>query len=93
MATGLSLHPRLEQPLYQQLFEQITTRICSGTWPSGFRLPPTRELASELLTHRNTVVRVYQELESSGFVYSAVGKGTFVVGSCSTTKVPLPTAE
>jgi DNA-binding transcriptional MocR family regulator len=77
-ATGLSLSTKSEQPLYQQLFEQISGRIRTGTWPPGYRLPPTRELATELSAHRNTVVRVYEELEDAGFVSSTVGRGTFV---------------
>ncbi len=77
-ATGLSLSTRTAQPIYAQLFDQISGRIRNGTWPAGFRLPPTRELATELSAHRNTVVRVYEELEEAGFVSSAVGRGTFV---------------
>jgi GntR family transcriptional regulator/MocR family aminotransferase len=77
-ATGLSLSAKSDQPIYQQLFDQIAGRIRTGTWPPGFRLPPSRGLADELATHRNTVVRVYEELESAGFVASTVGKGTFV---------------
>jgi GntR family transcriptional regulator/MocR family aminotransferase len=44
----------------------------------GFQLPPTRELARELSTHRNTVARAFEELEASGLVHSTVGRGTFV---------------
>lgn len=65
-------------PLYQQLFDQIAERIRSGAFPEGFRLPPTRALADELGTHRNTVVRAYAELEAAGFLTSTVGRGTFV---------------
>ncbi len=77
-STGLSLSAKSEQPLYQQLFDQISGRIRTGTWPPGYQLPPSRELATELSAHRNTVVRVYEELESAGFVSSTVGRGTFV---------------
>jgi DNA-binding transcriptional MocR family regulator len=75
---GLVLDPALETPLYQQLFDQIAERIRSHAFPSGFRLPPSRKLADELGTHRNTVVRAYSELEQSGFLISTVGRGTFV---------------
>lgn len=75
---GLSLDPALSTPLYQQLFERIAERIRSGAFPTGFRLPPSRRLAEELGTHRNTVVRAYSELERSGFLSSTVGRGTFV---------------
>jgi DNA-binding transcriptional MocR family regulator len=76
--TGFRLDPGLPDPLYQQLFDQIVERVRSGTFPAGFRLPPTRRLAEELGAHRNTVVRTYADLEGAGFVVSCVGRGTFV---------------
>lgn len=75
---GIKLDPRAEEPLYRQLFDQIVARIQSGTFPPRYRLPPTRALARDVDTHRNTVVRAYQDLESAGFVVSSVGRGTFV---------------
>jgi DNA-binding transcriptional MocR family regulator len=75
---GIKLDPRADEPLYRQLFDEIASRIQSGTFPPRYRLPPTRVLARDVATHRNTVVRVYQDLESAGFVVSRVGQGTFV---------------
>jgi GntR family transcriptional regulator/MocR family aminotransferase len=76
--TGLSLDPSRDEPLYQQIFDQIVERIQSGAFAPAYRLPPTRHLATELATHRNTVVHAYAALESAGFVSSEVGRGTFV---------------
>jgi GntR family transcriptional regulator/MocR family aminotransferase len=80
MASGLGIHVRedFEEPIYQQIYDQVVDRVKSGTWPEGFRLPPTRALASELGTHRNTVVRAFEELATAGFLVSTVGRGTFV---------------
>lgn len=75
---GIRLEPGSETPLYQQLFDQIVERARTGAFPGGFRLPPTRTLATELGTHRNTIVRAYAELELAGFVSSTVGRGTYV---------------
>src|SRR5918911_4202754 len=75
---GLVLQPRSEEPFYRQIFDQIVDRVRSGAFPSGYRLPPTRELARTLGTHRNTVVRAYEDLLAAGFVESTVGRGTFV---------------
>jgi len=80
-SVGLSLRPDRQEPLYRQLFDQVVERIRNGAFPAGYRLPPTRELAQQLGTHRNTVVRAYEELESAGFVHSTVGRGTFVAES------------
>ena len=77
--TGLSLDKRSGDPLHRQLFDQIVTRIHGRAFPPGFRLPPTRELAKEIGSNRNTVVRVYADLTAAGFVRSTVGRGTFVV--------------
>lgn len=77
-SSGLSVDPTAQEPLYRQLFDQVVGRIRSGVYPPGFRLPPTRMLADEIGTHRNTVVRAYQDLEQTGFVTSTVGRGTFV---------------
>ncbi|MGE0788491.1 MAG: PLP-dependent aminotransferase family protein [Sandaracinaceae bacterium] len=74
---GLAVHQD-RGPLYQQIFDQIAERIRTGTFPEGFRLPPSRALADSLGTHRNTVMRAYSELESAGFLSSTVGRGTFV---------------
>jgi len=76
--TGISFQPRSKEARFRQIFDQIASRVRDGTFPPGYRLPPTRSLARELSAHRNTVVRAYQELEAAGFVTSTVGRGTFV---------------
>ncbi|MFN7699764.1 MAG: PLP-dependent aminotransferase family protein [Deltaproteobacteria bacterium] len=75
---GLALDPEDPRSLYQKLFYEVVLRNTSGAFPSGFRLPPTRQLSQELDVHRNTVVRAYRDLEEAGFVESTVGRGTFV---------------
>lgn len=87
---GIHLDAKSEVPLYRQLFDQIAARIRNGTFPSGFRLPPTRALSEKLATHRNTVVHAYEDLEAAGFVRSAVGRGTFVVAQRVEDSIPLP---
>lgn len=91
MTTGLVLDARSAVPLYRQVFDQVVERIRSGAFPIKFRLPPTRILAQELGTHRNTVVRAYEDLEAAGFVTSRVGRGTFVTEPPSTSAAaPMP---
>src|SRR5260370_38898094 len=67
-ATGITLDPKSDEPLYRQLFDQIVSRIRKGTFPSGYRLAPTRTWPKELHTHRNTGVGAYQNLEDAAFV-------------------------
>src|SRR6185295_7985262 len=54
-STGITLDKGGGEPLYRQLFDQVVERVRSGAFPPGYRLPPTRALATELSTNRNTV--------------------------------------
>ncbi len=65
-------------PLYRQLFEQIAALIRTGILPHGDRIPPTRELASQLGLNRTTVSAAYGLLESEGLLRGHVGRGSFV---------------
>ena len=76
---GLRVDTKRDEPIYRQIVDQVVARIQARTFPPGFRLPPTRILARDLATHRNTVARAYAELGTAGFVSSTVGKGTYVV--------------
>ncbi|MDF2884455.1 MAG: GntR family transcriptional regulator [Clostridiaceae bacterium] len=67
-----------EQPLYQQIKEQIKTAIISGELKEGEPLPSIRALANELHVSVLTTKRVYDELESEGFIITKAGKGSFV---------------
>lgn len=83
---GLTVDPRRDEPIYRQIFDQVVTRVQAGTFPAGYKLPPSRVLAKTLQTHRNTVARAYADLESAGFVSSTVGRGTFVEPQSSPTR-------
>ena len=65
-------------PLHVQLKEQIRYAIMSGVFHPGGTLPSIRELTARLGIHRNTVHRVYLELQASGLLVSRPGKGVFV---------------
>ena len=72
-------------PLYQQIYEQISSQIIRGQLESGYALPPIRTVAKDLRISVITVKRAWEELESKGFIHTMVGKGCFVA--------PLPTTE
>jgi DNA-binding transcriptional MocR family regulator/NAD(P)H-dependent flavin oxidoreductase YrpB (nitropropane dioxygenase family) len=90
---GLELDPKKSDPLYKQLFDQIVDRVRTGAFPEGYRLPPSRTLATDIGTHRNTVVRAYADLETAGFVASTVGRGTFVRAMRAPSRLESPPAE
>src|SRR5215813_1936711 len=66
------------RPLYRRLVELVESGIARGDVPSGYRLPPERDLARALRISRTTVVSAYRELEARGLVRGYVGRGTFV---------------
>ncbi|MCG1008996.1 GntR family transcriptional regulator [Salinicoccus sp. ID82-1] len=65
-------------PIYEQLKEEIIRLIMNGELRPGDPLLSMRSLAKELSISIITTKRAYQDLEASGYVYSVVGKGTFV---------------
>jgi GntR family transcriptional regulator len=65
-------------PASKQLFDQLRFAIASRQYPPGHRLPSTRQLAMITGLHRNTVSKVYQQLEEDGLVESLAGSGIYV---------------
>jgi GntR family transcriptional regulator len=74
----LEIDPASPVPIYLQLIEQVRRMIAIGALRPGDQLPTVRELAVQCRVNRNTVARVFQELEREGFVRTKVGQGTFV---------------
>lgn len=70
--------PNLPTPLYKQLSDSIETAIRKGHLKHGDRLPPTRQLSSDLKIARRTVVRAYDELLNKGYLTGKIGAGTTV---------------
>lgn len=67
-----------ELPFYQQIKDQIKQAILKGTLQEGDLLPSIRNLADDLQVSVLTIRRVYNELETEGYLNSRMGKGTFV---------------
>ncbi|WP_158846255.1 PLP-dependent aminotransferase family protein [Algibacter sp. L1A34] len=67
------------QPVYIQIAQQIINAIQRGYLSIGAVLPGSRVLSQTLKIHRNTVVAVYDELASQGWVEIIPNKGTFVL--------------
>jgi GntR family transcriptional regulator/MocR family aminotransferase len=57
---------------------QLREAILEGRLATGFRLPPTRELAQMLGVARTTVVNAYETLVAEGYARVRQGDGTFV---------------
>ena len=65
-------------PIYRQIVNQVKYLVASGLLLPGEELPPIRTLALQLKVTPNTVVRAYDELETSGVIHKRRGSGTFV---------------
>ena len=72
------IQPDSEIPASKQLFDQIQFAIASRQYPPGHRLPSTRQLAMITGLHRNTISKVYRQLEDTGLVESQAGSGIYV---------------
>src|SRR5581483_1445914 len=78
VALDFHLSPESDTPLYRQLYDQLASRIHSGEFGRGSRLPATRELAGSLVLNRATVSAAYELLESEGLISGQVGRGSYV---------------
>jgi DNA-binding transcriptional regulator YhcF (GntR family) len=65
-------------PPYEQIVEQVRTRIERGALAPGARLPTVRALAERVGLVPNTVAKAYRELEAAGLVEGRGRAGTFV---------------
>lgn len=67
-----------KEPIYEQITAQIKKQILTGDLQEGQALPSMRQLAKDLQISVITTKRAYEELEKNGYIYSIVGKGSFV---------------
>ncbi|KAA0779136.1 GntR family transcriptional regulator [Bacillus cereus] len=72
------LSNKSKSPIYQQIIDQIILQVSNGTLKEDDALPSMRSLARDLKVSVITSKRAYEELEKAGYIYSIVGKGSFV---------------
>ncbi|MDR5760689.1 PLP-dependent aminotransferase family protein [Caballeronia sp. LZ035] len=65
---------------YIEVSSSIEKEIRSGIYPPGSRLPPQRQLASDLGINVSTVSRAYKELQLRGLVIGSKRRGSLVTG-------------
>ena len=64
--------------LYVQIQRDLRTKIETGQWSIGAKIPPEPELQRTYNASRGTVRRAVDELARQGYVVKKPGKGTFV---------------
>ena len=67
-----------QQPIYEQIVQQIRTMILQGELQEGAPLPSIRNLAKDLQISVITTKRAYEELEREGLIVTIASKGSFV---------------
>ena len=72
------LEPVKKTRLYEDIVKQLIALINSGSLKPGDRLPPERDLATELNVSRTAIREALRALELMGFIDSRVGGGTFI---------------
>jgi GntR family transcriptional regulator len=75
---NIVISPTSEDPIYKQIYDQVSSQIIRGELPSEYCLPPIRTVAKELRISVITIKRAWDELEHDGFIYTMAGKGCFV---------------
>jgi GntR family transcriptional regulator len=78
MMVQFHIQPESDIPASTQLYNQILFAIASRQFPPGHRLPSTRQLAMQTGLHRNTISKVYRQLEDAGVVDAQAGSGIYV---------------
>ena len=79
-------------PPYEQVRLGIAALAAAGALPAGTRLPPVRQLATDLGLAANTVARAYRELEQAGLVQTRGRAGTVVTARAAGTPAAALTA-
>ena len=74
----ITLNRSSETSLHRQIYDRVREAILSGQLAPGMRLPPTRELASELGVARNTVMNAFDQLHAESYLERRIGDGTYV---------------
>jgi GntR family transcriptional regulator len=75
----LRINSKSHVPVHVQLEGQIKHLILTGGFEFGSRLPSIRAMAGFLRVNRNTVARVFSDLEKEGYVESRRGSGVYVI--------------
>ncbi len=68
-------------PIYEQIADQIKTRIRNEDLKENDHLPSVRVLSKELKISALTVKKAYDSLEEEGFVVTVHGKGTYIAAA------------
>ena len=78
MMKNIILRTTSQTPIYQQLYDQISSQILNGDLTSDSPLPSIRSMAKELRVSIITIKKTWELLEQNGYIYTMAGKGSYV---------------
>src|SRR5436305_14180662 len=70
--------PLVRTTLTASAFEQLISHVVNGTWKTGDRIPPERDLCQQLGIARTSLREALKAMALVGMVDSRVGDGPFV---------------
>ncbi|HZY50468.1 MAG TPA: PLP-dependent aminotransferase family protein [Devosia sp.] len=76
---SVSLDRGISMPLHRQLYARLRSMIEERVLAPGHALPSSRSLAQDLSVSRNTVVSVYEQLSTEGYISGRPGVRPVVV--------------
>ena len=67
-----------ETPVYGKIVDDVRSRIESGQWKEGQKLPGERELCNLYGVARGTLKAAFSELQKAGLIKQVWGSGIYV---------------
>ena len=67
-----------DKPVYIQIMDEIKSKINSGEYTAGQRIPSVRELAEEARVNPNTMQKALMEAEREGYIVSMRTIGKYI---------------
>lgn len=74
----ISIQTTSPTPIYQQIYDQISSQILNGDLKPDSALPSIRGMAKELRVSIITIKKTWEILERNDFIYTLSGKGSYV---------------
>lgn len=75
---GFKINRKIKTNISTQLFEMLRENILQNDWKENAKFFSIRQVSIKYGVNPNTVLKVFQNLEEQGYLYSIKGKGSFV---------------
>jgi len=82
---NITVRTTSQDPIYQQLYDQISSQILHGDLESEILLPSIRKMAKEIRVSIITIKKTWELLERNGYIYTIAGKGSYVAKNTKST--------